>query len=83
MPGAAQERVRQVRRRIADQPEILQPPHEFGQGDLFLGSGPGGAETVVDTAAEAEMLVLGPVGVEPVGVGHVVGVAAASGPGRG
>jgi len=30
VPRPAQQRIRAVRRRIADQPEILQPPDKFG-----------------------------------------------------
>ena len=39
VPRAAQERIRAVRRWIADQPEILQPPDEFGQGNLCFSPG--------------------------------------------
>src|SRR5213592_4855261 len=79
MPGATQDRARPVRRWIRDEPGILQPPREFGQGDLRLDPGQRSAETVVDTAAEAEMFVVPPVGVEPVRVGYVVGVTTAGG----
>src|SRR5258708_1564478 len=79
MPRAAQERARAVRRWIGDQGRGFQPAGELGEGDLRPGPGQGSAEAVVDTAAEAEVLVVLPVGVEPVGVGYVAGVPAARG----
>src|SRR5258708_36300687 len=79
MPGAAQERARPVRRWIGDQVRILQPEAELGQGDLRLGPGQRGAEAVMDTAAEAEVLQVLAIGVEPIGVRYVPRVAAAGG----
>jgi hypothetical protein len=39
VPRATQSRIRAVRWRIADEPEILQPPGKFGQRYLRLNPG--------------------------------------------
>ena len=68
MSRATQSGVVTVRRRVDDEARAVKPPYEFSQREGGLEPREGGAEAVVDAAAEAEMLIVGALGVEPVGV---------------
>lgn len=68
MPGSPQNRAAAVRRRVFGQLEVLQARDQGVQGDLGLYSGQWRAEAVVDSAAEAEVLVVLAGRVEVVGV---------------
>ena len=57
---------------------VFQPAGELGQRDLCLLAGEPGAEAVVDTGEEAEVLVVLPLGIEPVRIGEPVRVSLAA-----
>src|SRR5260370_3301117 len=79
MGRAAQGRVGPVRRRVGDQPGINEPTGQFRQRHLGLHPRQRGPEAVVDAAAEAEVLVVTSVRVEPIRVTESAGVPAAGG----
>jgi hypothetical protein len=56
-----------VRRRAFDQTGLAESAGELGEGELRLEPGEGGAKTVVDATAEAEVLVVGTLGDEAAG----------------
>jgi len=68
-----------VGRRVGDQARVDKPTGEGTQGDLRLDAGEGSADTVVDATAEAEMLVVGTFGIEPVRVWEARRVVAPGG----
>ena len=59
--------------RVADEPGMHEPVSEREQRGLRLDASDGRAVAVVDAAGEAEVLVVGAVGVEAVRVGDVAG----------
>ena len=74
--GASQDRVGPVLRGVGDEPGVLQPARELGQRDLRLLPGEWGAEALVESAPEAEVLVVPACGIEAVGVAEALGIAA-------
>ena len=58
---------------------VLQPAGELGQRDLRLLAREAGAEAVVDAGEEAEVLVVLPLGIEPVGIAEAVRVPVGGG----
>src|SRR5262249_52627553 len=76
---AAQHRVLPVGRWVLDQAGVVEPAGQFGQCDLCLQTGQRRPETTVDAAAEAEVLDVPPVRVEPVGVREALRVPVARG----
>src|SRR5258707_11280605 len=57
-----------VRGRILHEPRVLEPSRELGKRNLRLQPRHGRAVTVMDATAEAEVLVILAIGVEPLGV---------------
>jgi hypothetical protein len=71
---AAEDGVRTVGRWVGEQPRFVQPSGECREGRLHLDAGQRRSHAVMDAAAEAEVLVVGAVGVEALGVGEEAGV---------
>src|SRR5437660_1684362 len=69
MSRATQSGVVTVRRRVDDEARAVKPPYEFSQREGGLEPREGGAEAVVDAAAEAEMLIVGARGVAETAAG--------------
>src|SRR5689334_20173392 len=63
--GSAQGGIRPVGRGILEQARVLQPAGELEQRDLRLLACESGAEAVVDSGEEAEVLVVLPLRLEP------------------
>src|SRR4051812_21608862 len=79
VPGAAQRGILSVRRGVFEEPWVVQPTGEFYECDLRFLAGESGAEAVVNTGEEAEVLVVLPFWIEPVRIGESVRVSVGGG----
>lgn len=79
MTGTAQHGTAPVRRWVLDQAGVVEAAHERTECDLRLDTGERGTEAVVDTTAEAEVLVVLTHRVETVRVVEPQGVPVAGG----
>jgi hypothetical protein len=67
MAWAVQRGILSVRGRILHKPRVLEPPRELSERDLRLQPRQRRAETVMEAAAETEVLIVLAIGVELLG----------------